>query len=66
MRYFVLAADWHSGRDPVPYFGQEPATCLDFSSRPCIPRALLRPVESVQMPDCEHGVEYAVVICEGP
>ena len=64
MTVVVLAADWHSGVDPVPYYSTDPDGCLDFSSRPLIPRARLQARAAAQMVDCEHGVRYDVVICE--
>lgn len=60
----VLAVDWKSKKDPIVYYSTTPrGGCLNLSSRPAIPRRILVEVERSVMPDCEHNVEYNVVIC---
>jgi hypothetical protein len=59
----VLASDWNSPKDPVPYYGVAGAECLDFNTHAKKPRAALTPVGEVELTDCEHGVGYSVVIC---
>jgi hypothetical protein len=60
----VLKSDWNSSKDPVPYYGVGGSNCLDFNSHSRKPRAALHAVGEVRLSDCEHGVDYEVVICE--
>lgn len=59
----VLAQDWGSAIDPVPYYSDNPNGCLDFSSIRVKPRSRLTRDRVENMPDCETGAQYEVVIC---
>jgi len=60
----VLATDWDDGDDPINYYGTDPDGCLDFNSQPAKPRSVLTLSGRKTLPDCEHGVEYDVVVCQ--
>lgn len=61
---FVLPTDWNSAKDPVPYYGKPPETCLDFNNRRGKPRALLVATGVATYSDCEYGLPYDVVVCD--
>jgi hypothetical protein len=60
----VLASDWDSGVDPVPFYSEDPTACLDFDEVRLKPRAVLKRSRADKMRDCNHRVLYDVVVCE--
>jgi len=63
MNLIVLEGDWSSGKDPVRCFRTTTARCLDLDDCTYKPRNALREVTRRQIPDCEHGIAYDVVLC---
>lgn len=64
MPFVVLASDWDSLADPVRIFGDDQSACIDFDNQGYKPRTVLRETSRKTMTDCEHGIQYHVVICD--
>ena len=63
MAFVVLAAEWDSATDPVRIF-DDLSDSIDFDEQGYKPRSALRETLRKTMTDGEHGVSYAVVVCE--
>lgn len=60
-RVIVFADEWYRNINPVRIYNY--GTCINLNSQSVASRDKLREILSTQIPDCQNGVPYDVVIC---